>query len=126
MKKRRSFSRECKREAVGMVLDQGFSYREVCRQLDLGETVLWRCFERGTSRPGAHLLIQVREIHKTMTTSIRIPNVSGPMRGLFGLLRREHPVFKICGTEAELWTCIVHHIGRLHNLRLNIGVVWSD
>jgi Transposase. len=25
-----------------MVLDQGFSYREVCRQLDLGETGLRR------------------------------------------------------------------------------------
>ena len=27
-------------EAAGMVLDQGFSYREVCRQLDAGETGL--------------------------------------------------------------------------------------
>ena len=33
MKKRCSFSREFKREAAGMALDQGFSYREVCRQL---------------------------------------------------------------------------------------------
>lgn len=38
MKKRRSFSQEFKREASGMVLDHGVSYREVCRQLDLGET----------------------------------------------------------------------------------------
>ena len=29
-----------------MVLDQGFSYREVCRQLDLGETGLQRWFEQ--------------------------------------------------------------------------------
>ena len=43
MKKRRSFSRQFKREAASMVLDQGFSYREVCRQLDLGETGLRRC-----------------------------------------------------------------------------------
>ena len=42
MKKRRSFSRQFKREAASMVLDQGFSYREVCRQLDLGETGLRR------------------------------------------------------------------------------------
>jgi len=46
MKKRRSFSREFKREAAGMVLDQGFSYREVCRQLDLGETGLRRWVEQ--------------------------------------------------------------------------------
>ena len=46
MKKRRSFSREFKREAVGMMLDQGFSYREVCRQLDLGETGLLRWVEQ--------------------------------------------------------------------------------
>ena len=29
-----------------MVLDQGFSYREVCRQLDLGETGLRRWAEQ--------------------------------------------------------------------------------
>ena len=46
MKKRRSFSREFKREAAGMLLDQGFSYREVCRQLDLGETGLRRWVEQ--------------------------------------------------------------------------------
>ena len=46
MKKRRSFSREFKREAAGMVLDQGFSYCEVCRQLDLGETGLGRWVEQ--------------------------------------------------------------------------------
>jgi len=46
MKKRRSFSREFKREAAGMVLDQGFSYREVCRQLDLRETGLRRWVEQ--------------------------------------------------------------------------------
>ena len=46
MKKRRSFSREFKREAAGMVLDQGFSYRDVCRQLDLGETGLRRWVEQ--------------------------------------------------------------------------------
>ena len=49
MKKRRSFSREFKREAAGMVLDQGFSYREVCRQLDLGETGLRHWVERFSS-----------------------------------------------------------------------------
>jgi transposase len=49
MKKRRSFSREFKREAAGMVLDQGFSYREVCRQLDLGETGLRRWVEQFSS-----------------------------------------------------------------------------
>ncbi len=35
MKKRRLFSQELKRESAGIVMDQGFSYREVCRQLDL-------------------------------------------------------------------------------------------
>lgn len=29
MKKRRSFSREFKREAAGMIMEQGFFYREV-------------------------------------------------------------------------------------------------
>ena len=46
MKKRHSFSREFKRETAGMVLDQGFSYCEVCRQLDLGETGLRRRVEQ--------------------------------------------------------------------------------
>ena len=45
MKKRRLFSREFKREVAGMMLDQGFSYREVCRQLNLGETGLLRWVE---------------------------------------------------------------------------------
>lgn len=49
MKKRRSFSREFKREAAGMVLDQGVSYREVCRQLDLGETGLHRPVDSTTA-----------------------------------------------------------------------------
>ena len=39
MKKRRLFSREFKLEAAGVLLDQGFSYREVCRQLDLEKRV---------------------------------------------------------------------------------------
>ena len=38
MKKRRSFSRELKWEGSGIVLDQGVSYREEYRQLDLGAT----------------------------------------------------------------------------------------
>lgn len=42
MKQRRTFSREFKREAACMVLDQGFSITEVCRELDLGETALRR------------------------------------------------------------------------------------
>jgi transposase len=46
MKKRRSLSRDFKWEVAGMVLDQGFSYREVCRQLDLGETGLRRWVEQ--------------------------------------------------------------------------------
>ena len=46
MKKRRSFSWEFKREAAGMLLDQGFFYREVCRQLDFGETGLRRWVEQ--------------------------------------------------------------------------------
>jgi len=41
-KQRRQFSREFKREAACMVIDQGFSIVEVCRQLDLGETALRR------------------------------------------------------------------------------------
>lgn len=41
-RERRSFSTEFKREAAGLVLDQGYSIAEACRSLDLGETALRR------------------------------------------------------------------------------------
>ena len=46
MKKRRSFSHEFKQEATSMVLVQVFSYRDVCHQLDLGDTGLRRWVEQ--------------------------------------------------------------------------------
>lgn len=39
---RRSFSTEFKREAAGLVVDQGYSMTEACRSLDVGETALRR------------------------------------------------------------------------------------
>lgn len=42
MRTRRTFSREFKREAAYMVLDQCFSIKEVCEQLDLQDGALRR------------------------------------------------------------------------------------
>ena len=58
---RRSFSTEFKREAAGLVLDQGYSIPEACRSLDVGETALRRWVdqlkaERGGITPNAKAL----------------------------------------------------------------------
>jgi len=55
-KQRRSFSTEFKQEAACLVLDQGYSFLEACRSLDIGETALRRWvqqleFERGGGTP---------------------------------------------------------------------------
>ena len=42
MRTRRTFTREFKREAACLVLDQGYSVRDVCTQLDLQEGALRR------------------------------------------------------------------------------------
>ena len=42
MRTRRTFTREFKREAACLVLDQGYSVRDVCIQLDLQEGALRR------------------------------------------------------------------------------------
>ena len=42
MRMRRTFRREFKREAACLVLDQGYSVRDVCTQLDLQEGALRR------------------------------------------------------------------------------------
>ena len=42
MKTRRSFTPEFKREAVSLVLDQGYKVSDVCGQFDLGENMLRR------------------------------------------------------------------------------------
>ena len=41
-RKRRTFSGEFKREAVSMVLDQGYRFADVALQLDVRETALRR------------------------------------------------------------------------------------
>lgn len=58
---RRSFSTEFKREAAGLVLDQGYSIPEACRSLDVGETALRRWVdqlkaERGGITPNGKAL----------------------------------------------------------------------
>ena len=42
MRTRRTFTRELKCEAACLILDQGFSVRDVCKQLDLQEGALRR------------------------------------------------------------------------------------
>ena len=42
MRTKRTFTREFKREAACLVLDQGYSVRDVCTQLDLQEGALRR------------------------------------------------------------------------------------
>ena len=42
MRTRRTFTREFKREAACLILDQGFSVRDVCNQLELQEGALRR------------------------------------------------------------------------------------
>lgn len=45
-RQRRTFSTEFKREAVQLVLDEGYSIAEACRSLDIGETALRRWIEQ--------------------------------------------------------------------------------
>ena len=44
MKTRRSFTPEFKREAVSLVLDQGYKVSDVCGQFDLGENCSGQLF----------------------------------------------------------------------------------
>ena len=68
MKTRRSFTPEFKREAVSLVLDQGYKVSDVCGQFDLGENILRRWikqvkFERNGGVPQATALTpEQREI----------------------------------------------------------------
>lgn len=39
---RRTFTKEFKREAAGLVVDQGYSIAEACRAMDVGQTALSR------------------------------------------------------------------------------------
>lgn len=45
-RKRRSFSTEFKREAAGLVLDQGYSVAQAARAVDVGETPLRRWIDQ--------------------------------------------------------------------------------
>lgn len=60
-KRRRSFSAEFKREAVSLVLDQGYSVTQACRSLEVGPTALRRWVhqlqrERGGVTPSSPAL----------------------------------------------------------------------
>lgn len=60
-RKRRTFSQEFKLEAASLILDQGYSYAEASKSLDVGETGLRRWVdqlkaERGGSTPSAKAL----------------------------------------------------------------------
>ena len=61
MNKRRTYSKEFKREAASLVLDQDYSYPQACESLGLGETALRRWAnqlrdERGGITPTAKAL----------------------------------------------------------------------
>ena len=61
MRTRRTFTREFKRETASLVLDQGFSIKEVCEQFDLQDGALRRWvnqlkFERNGGVPDAAAL----------------------------------------------------------------------
>lgn len=63
MRTRRSFTPEFKREAVSLVLDQGYKVSDVCGQFDLGENMLRRWikqmrFERNGGVPQAGALTE--------------------------------------------------------------------
>ena len=63
---RRSFSTEFKREAAGLVLDQGYSIPEACRSLDVGQIALRRWVdqlkaERGGITPSTKALTSEQE-----------------------------------------------------------------
>tara|TARA_R100000030_G_C3221224_1_gene115950 strand:- start:137 stop:442 length:306 start_codon:yes stop_codon:yes gene_type:complete len=63
MRTRRSFTPEFKREAVSLVLDQGYKVSDVCGQFDLGENMLRRWikqveFERNGGVPEAGALTE--------------------------------------------------------------------
>ncbi len=45
-RQRRTFTTEFKREAVQLVLDEGYSIAEACRSLDIGETALRRWIDQ--------------------------------------------------------------------------------
>ena len=64
MRTRRTFTREFKREAACLILDQGFSVRDVCNQLDLQEGALRRWvqqvrFERNGGVPETAALTEL-------------------------------------------------------------------
>lgn len=63
MKTRRSFTPEFKREAVSLVLDQGYKVSDACGQFELGENMLRRWikqvkFERNGGVPEAGALTE--------------------------------------------------------------------
>lgn len=75
MKKRGSSSRKFKREAAGMDLDQGLSYREVCCQLDLRETQLVTsdCFLTQTTHFQRIELYPIKIKEKFISNRARMP-----------------------------------------------------
>ena len=51
MDTRRKFSREFKLEAVKMVKDRGVALKQVARDLDLNENMLWRWIRESSEDP---------------------------------------------------------------------------
>jgi transposase len=58
-RKRRSFSTEFKREAAGLVLDQGYSVAQAARAVDVGETPLRRWIDQlRAERGGVRVIVK--------------------------------------------------------------------
>lgn len=63
---RRTFTKEFKREAAGLVVDQGYSIAEACRAMDVGTTAMSRWViqleaEYGGATPRAKALTQEQQ-----------------------------------------------------------------
>jgi transposase len=74
-RQRRSFSTEFKREAASLVLDQGYSFPEACRSLDVGETALRRWVdqlkvERGGVTPKTKALTPEQQRIQELETQV--------------------------------------------------------
>lgn len=69
-KQRRSFSPDFKRQAAGLVLDQGYSHAEACRSVGIAESVLRRWVQQvqlerqGVTPPGKAITPEQQRIQE--------------------------------------------------------------
>lgn len=125
---RRTFTPEFKREAAGLVLDQGYSLTEAARSLDLVESALRRWVnqlqsERGGATPTSKALTpeeqqiqeleaRINRLEREKSILKRLPRFDG--RGtralaLIDQLRREEPVELLCLEFEVTRSCYYAH-----------------